>query len=130
MTKEPVYGGEEDPLGLLIGRNTESIPQLDDHILVVNGKWVFHKSPDPSPSETMLNLQAGIPTKLNELTFDFEPISLIEPDRKTVRVIGWGKDEEEQNRARKALEHFSARLDVNVTFAVRRMKRRALGVEQ
>lgn len=129
LTDEPVYAGELDQLGLLTVEKTESVYHLDDHLLVVDGKWIFHKTPYPSPIETMMKLIAGGRTKREEITFNYKPISVIEPDGKTVRVIGWGKDEEEQERANKALPHFSSLLDVNVTLAVRRMKRRALGVE-
>lgn len=130
LTEGPIYGGEPDPLGLLMGSKTESVDRFDDHLLIVDGKWIFHKSPEPSPQQALLEVTAGNLQPLEELTFDLDPISVIEPDRKSVRVIGWGRDEDEQDRARKALKNFTGLLDVNVTFAVRRMKRRALGVEK
>lgn len=129
LTDGPVYAGEHDPLGFLVGSKTETAPRLDEHLLIVDGKWIVHKSPDPSPLEAMQNWWAGKKPKEEPLTFDFDPIAVIENDRRTVRVIGWGRDEEEQDKARWALEHNAGLLDINMTFSVRRMKRRALGVE-
>lgn len=130
LTDAPVYSGEIDPLGLYVYENyqAEALPRFDDHILIVNGRWVFIKSPEPSPMEAMQQFMAGTFKKGSEIEYDFDPVSVIEPDKKTVRVIGWGRDEEEQERARYHLKNFDSLLDVNITLAVRKMKRRAYGL--
>jgi len=130
LTDSPVYAGEIDPLGLYTYENyqAEALPRFDDHILIVNGRWVFIKSPEPSPMEAMQQFMAGEFNKGKPIEFDFDPVSAIEADKKTVRVIGWGRDEEEQERARYHLKHFDSLLDVNITLAVRKMKRRAYGL--
>ncbi|MBN9241917.1 MAG: hypothetical protein J0I98_03905 [Mesorhizobium sp.] len=130
LTEAPVYSGEIDPLGLYTYENyqAETLPRFDEHILIVNGRWVFIKSPDPSPMHAMQNFMAGEFNKGKSIEYDFDPVSVIEPDKKTVRVIGWGRDEEEQERARYHLNNFDSLLDVNITLAVRKMKRRAYGL--
>ena len=120
LTGQPVYAGEIDPLGLYLASNSrpDTLPWADHHLLIVNGRWVFEKSPF-GESETKRGEPEG---------WDIEPISMIEPDRKTVRTIGWGRDDAEQERARYHLENFESLLDVNVTLAIRKMKRRAYGL--
>ena len=130
MTDAPVYAGEHDPLGLLLGNTTEAVPRLDEHLLIVNGKWIIHKSPLPSPRDAMDAFMRGGSPAQEPLQFIEKPIAAIEDDRKTVRVIGWGKDEAAQEDANKALANYASVIDVNMTFAVRRMKRKALGVEK
>lgn len=130
LTDKPVYAGEIDPLGLYTYENyrSEALPRFDDHVLVVNGHWVFIKSPDPRPMEAMQNVMAGEFNQSKPIKYDLDPVSVIESDKKTVRVIGWGRDEEEQERARYHLANFDSLLDVNMTLAVRKMKRRAYGL--
>lgn len=127
LTEAPVYSGEIDPLGLYLYENyrPEALPRFDDHILIVNGRWIFIKSPVPSPMEAMQNFMSGQFDGETPIEYDLDPVSIIETDKKTVRVIGWGRDEEEQERARYFLENFDSLLDVNITLAVRKMKRRA-----
>lgn len=130
LTDKPVYSGEIDPLRLYTFENyqAETLPRFDDHILIVNGRWVFIKSPDPSPIHAMQNFTPGDFNKGKPIEYNFDPVSVIEADKKTVRVIGWGRDEEEQERARYHLKNFDSLLDVNITLAVRKMKRRAYGL--
>lgn len=130
LTEGPVYSGEIDPLGLYLYENyqAETLPRYDDHILIVNGRWVFTKSPDPSPIEAMRQFLAEPSKKRPEVEYDLHPVSVIDSKRKTVRVIGWGHDPEEQERARYHLDNFDSLLDVNITLAVRKMKRRAYGL--
>src|SRR5690606_33796319 len=86
MTEAPVYAGEIDPLGFYDADNhiSEAAPHFDDHVLIVNGKWVFHKTPDPQPIHAMQEFMGGKFRSANDLTFDLDPISIIEPDKKTV----------------------------------------------
>jgi hypothetical protein len=130
LTSRPVYSGEIDPIGLYLYENhrAESLRRFDDHLVIVNGRWVFIKSPNPRPAEAMQQFLAGQFKKGQEVEYDFDPVSVIERDKKTVRVIGWGQDEEEQNRARYHLKNFDSLLDVNLTLSVRKMKRRAYGL--
>lgn len=130
LTDAPVYSGEIDPLGLYIYENyqPETLPRFDDHILIVNSRWIFIKSPNPSPMHAMQNFIAGEFNKSKPVEYEFDPVSVIEADKKTVRVIGWGRDDEEQERARYHLKNFDSLLDVNITLAVRKMKRRAYGL--
>lgn len=131
LTDSPVYSGEIDPIGLYLYEQDEaiSIPHFDHHLLIVDGRWVFLKSPtDPSPLEAMHQLMAGQFNKGKPVNYVFNPLSMIESDKKTVRVIGRGRDEEEQERARYHLQNFDSLLDVNITLAVRKMKRRAYGL--
>ncbi|PWR24212.1 hypothetical protein [Zavarzinia aquatilis] len=130
LTEKPVYAGEVDPLGLYAYENyrTEALPRFDDHVLIVNGRWIFTKSPDPSPMDTMSDLMSGISDGSNPIEYDLDPVSVIEADRKTVRAIGFGRDQEEQNRALYHLDNFDSLLNVNATLALRKMKRRAYGL--
>lgn len=130
LTDRPVYSGEIDPLGLYLYENyqAETLPRFDEHILIVNGRWVFIKSPEPSPMHAMQQFMAGSFKKGSEIEYDFDPVSVIEADKKTVRVIGWGRDEKEQERAHDHLKNFDSLLDVNITLALRKMKRRAYGL--
>lgn len=130
LTRLPVYSGEIDPLGLYAYENyrAEALPRFDEHLLIVNGRWVFLKSPEPTPLEAMSQFRPG-DTKTGEPAgYDLDPVSVIEADKKTVRVIGWGADEEEQERAHYHLANADTLLDVNLTLAVRKMKRRAYGL--
>lgn len=130
LTECPVYSGEIDPAGLYLYENyrAEALPRFDDHLLIVNGRWVFTKSPDPSALAAMRQFMSGVFGKDKLIGHRFNPVSVIEADKKTVRVIGWGRDDEEQERARYHLKNFDSVLDVNITLAVRKMKRRAYGL--
>jgi len=130
LTDSPVYSGEIDLLGLYLYENhrSEALQRFDEHILIVNGRWIFLKSPEPNPMHAMQGLLAGDFGHGNPTEYDFFPASVIEPDKKTVRVIGWGRDEDEQERARYHLKNFDSLLDVNITLALRKMKRRAYGL--
>ncbi|WP_354081464.1 hypothetical protein [Constrictibacter sp. MBR-5] len=128
LTDKPVYAGEYDPIGLYERANSrpEAIPALDEHLLIVDGRWIFSRSPDPSPLETLYRIHND--GEVPKPTFHLEPVSLIEPDKKTVRVIAWGRDPKAQDQARRRLENYESLLDVNLTLPVRRMKRRAYGL--
>lgn len=134
LTGNPVYQGEIDPIGFYADDYSSDVsaPQMDDHLLIVNGRWVFHKQPKPTPLEYMQGLADRLVTgekyQPENQQYHLDPISVIEDDRKTVRVIGRGRDEAEQDRARYYLKNFNSLLDVNMTLAVRRMKRRAYGL--
>jgi len=131
ITDRPVYYGEIDPFGLFSPHNTapEAIPRFDDHLLIVNGRWVFHRQPDPDPQEQIEMMLDGLPKEERGLSFRIEPISAIEDDRKTVRSLFGGRDKDEERRARYHLRNAESILDVNMTLAVRTMKRRALGLD-
>lgn len=126
-TATPVYSGEIDPLGLYIRENrvANALPRYDVHLLIVNAKWVFLKTPEPDPLHAMHEMMLGQFHKGQPVNFDLDPVSLIEDDGKTVRTIGWGRDEAAQERARYHLDNALTLLDVNLTLAVRTMKRRA-----
>ncbi|MGE0651698.1 MAG: hypothetical protein AB7P12_08105 [Alphaproteobacteria bacterium] len=130
LSPQPIYEGEIDPIGFYLYENHQAnaAPQFDEHLLIVNGKWIFEKSPDPSPLEAMQRLHAGEFKKDRGLDFAVTPIAVIRDDRKTVDVIGWGRNEQEQKRATYHLRNYDSLLDVNITLAVRKMKRRALGL--
>ncbi|MFD0846906.1 hypothetical protein [Sphingosinicella xenopeptidilytica] len=129
LTASPVYFGEHDPLGLYLPQNsrTVDIPCIDDHLLIVNGRWIFTKSPQPSPLENMQAVAWGEFDGNAPIEHSFGLASVIEEDRKTVRSARRcaGTDEEE---ARYHLKNFDSLLDVNITLAVRKMKRRAYGL--
>jgi hypothetical protein len=129
INEKPIYAGEIDQIGFYAYENyvSEAIAGLDDHLLVVNGRWVFHKRPDPTPTTAILNFMEGQSTG-KPIKYDLDPMSVIERDKKTVRAIGFGRDEEEQERARYHLKNYESVLDVNITLAVRKMKRRAYGL--
>jgi hypothetical protein len=128
FVSQPVYSGEIDPFGSYNYWNVYPLhaPDFNNHLLIVDGKWVFHKFPVPSPFQTMqevLNAQ-----KDRELRFHIEPVAVVGEDRKTVRAISRDKDDAEVNQALYCLRHFGSLLDVNMTLALRKMKRRALGL--
>lgn len=130
LTGEPEYYGEIDPLGMYLPESSHAVavPRIDDHLLILNGRWVVSKNPDPSPMEAMQALVQGDFNRGREIKYRFDPVSVIEQDRKTVRTIGWGRDNAEQDRAHSHLMNFDSMLDVNLTLAVRKMKRRAYGL--
>jgi hypothetical protein len=130
LVDRPVYSGECDPTGFYLYDNfmPDASAAFDHHLLIVDGRWIFQKSPDPQPLQAMQQLWQGIGIKERGLEFRYSPFSVIEPDKKTVRVIGWGRDEDEQELARYHLQNPTTLLDVNMTLAVRKMKRRAYGL--
>lgn len=131
MTEGPVYRGEKDPLSFYapgVDLPTAAA-QFDDHLLIVNGRWVFHRTPNPSPVDNMDGFMSGyIKDMRPEISIEYELISRIEDDRKTVRPIGANEQETEQKKAEYYLRNADSLLDVNMTLAVRKMKRRALGL--
>ena len=130
LSDEPVYQGEIDPLGHYFpgtrrtGEYEISTPKYDSHIIVVNGQWVFERTPIPSPVERLQNLMNGGEFS-DEVSYQNTPILKIMGDRKTVSLI---TEEAEKKNAMFFLENYDSRLDVNATLAVRKMKRRALGL--
>ena len=130
LADRPVYYGECDLTGFYLYENfmPDASAAFDHHIVIVDGRWIFEKSPDPRPLDAMQNLWKGIGVKERGLKFRYTSFSVIEADKKTVRVIGWGRDEPEQELAQYHLKNPTSILDVNTTLAVRKMKRRALGL--
>ena len=61
LTDGPVYLGEIDPLGLYLYENyrPDVTPQFDDHLLIVDGRWIFHKGPNPHPADAIRQLLGG-----------------------------------------------------------------------
>jgi hypothetical protein len=128
LTTAPIYAGEIDPIGFYHPNTDrpEAVPQFDDHILVVNGRWVFHRCPDPRPVDALHQSLTGKGVSERGFKIIDDPIGVIEDDKKTVRPINRGSPDAET--AMYYLANYSSLLDVNMTLAVRRMKRRALGL--
>jgi hypothetical protein len=126
FVEKPVYVGEIDPANFYYYWNIfpEDFSCFDDHLLIVDSKWLLHKHPEPSPFKAMQAVLNG--QKDRVLSFHVDPIAVIEDDRKTVRAIG--QDIVESKHALYRLRNFSSLLDVNMTSALRKMKRRALGL--
>ncbi len=130
---EPVYQGEPDPLGLFSEDMTgaTALPQYDDHLLIVNGRWVFHKQPEPTPLELLQERWAwGGPESYllrENQSYRIEPIAMRGEDGRSYRRFGTF-DDGARAAAEHALRNFDSLLDVNMTLAVRRMKRRAYGL--
>lgn len=133
IDNKPIYYGEIDPLGLYAPatRFAESFERYDEHLLIADGKWAFRKIPDPDPYESMKALLRRIQDPslpLPALSFRYRPFAQIDGDGKTVHRID-SKDAITRKRADFSLRNASSVLDLNVTLAVRKMKRRALGLE-
>lgn len=130
MSDVPRYQGEVDPFGIYEAdwRSDVAIPSLDDHLLIVDGRWVFHRRPDPDPTEVLQDRYDGdMSYRSTENQKYWEHlVAEISDDRRTVRMIAYGDDAEPI--AERARENAESILDVNVTLAARRMKRRAYGL--
>jgi hypothetical protein len=128
--KRPVYYGEFDPLGLYLpsARQPEAIPFLDEHLEIINGEWIVRRIPDPHPLDKLHMLAAGVfAGDEPKLPDEIEVIGRIVPGSHVVRI-----EEDSQADERRALferENFGSKLDINLTLPVRKMKRRALGLE-
>lgn len=130
ITSRPVYSGEIDPAGLYEYCNapTEAVPGLDEHVLIVDGRWIFRRGPDQSPEEALAAASVKQSDKNQHVRVGDDLIAVIEPDRKTVRRIWRSPEEDEAQASGHALQNYRSLLDINLTLAVRIMKRRALGL--
>lgn len=126
-----VYQGEIDPAGLYADHWDDGVAlaAYDHHLQIVNGRWVFLKEPDPPPLETLLALYTRGPVfrDSEQQRYRLEPVAVIDEGGRSATSIADAGD-----GAAKAAE-FAARnaetlLDINLTLAARRMKRRAYGL--
>lgn len=126
-----VYEGEIDPAGLYADDWSRSVamPAYDDHLLIVNGRWVIHKQPDPTPLDALYELYTGEPVfkDREQQQFHFSPVAEIDDGRRAARTLRPG-DDDAQAAALDALRNAESVLDINMTLAARRMKRRAYGL--
>jgi hypothetical protein len=128
MFDKPVYAGEIDHSMAYDYWNIYRLhsSDSDNYLLIVDGKWIFYKYPKLPPLEAMeerLHEQNH-----HELAFHVDPIAVVEDDRKTVRAITKTKDESLCKEALNRLDYFNSLLNINITLALRKMKRRALGL--
>lgn len=126
LTQKPVYSGEIDPAGLLAYGNwqAEDMPAIDNHLIIVDGRYVFHKAPAAHLDDVL----SGVARNDRPLKFNTHPLLVIEGDKKTVRPFLSESADNESNRARYHLQNPVSLVDVNMTLAVRKMKRRAYGL--
>lgn len=127
---ERFYAPDFDPLWWFAETNptSEAMVRFDQHIIVIDGRWIFSKEPSVDPVESFEDLIDGITHDGSPVEFDIWPVSVIESDRKTVRVIGWGGAQAELDEARYRFQNFVSMQSANISLALRRMKRRAYGL--
>jgi hypothetical protein len=140
LTKGPVYLGEIDNLGLWLPQNTR-VETLgwDDHLEIVNGRWIFHRESEPDGWELLQRLHAGQRGVSKNIEHRVRLLGEIVAKKKSVisfrkeagdkGVSSLWNNQEAEPRAMHDYHNARSKLTVNVSLAVRRMKRRALGLK-
>ena len=131
---EPIYRPEIDPLGIYELHNAcpDNSDRLDTHIFIVDGRWVWIRYQDPGPRECMLDLFQKYEMRMEgrfdevEISYRFNLIAEIDQKERTARSLR--SIDEESPLAQRAWKQFQTKLDVNISLAVRQMKRRAYGL--
>ena len=129
LSPKPVYSGEIDRIGLysqFVDR-PEAIPAFDSNIILVDGKWIIHKSPTGlSYAESLRESKWDQPLAASEP--ELEIVGTIEADKKNVLRLDRDSYADNQQEARFLVNNHISLQNINVTLAVRRMKRRAYGL--
>ncbi len=131
---DPIYRPEIDPLGIYEHRHVlpDTHDGLDYHFYVIDGLWIFTSYTDPRPRDycldifQMTELRNARRFDASAVKHEFVPIAELRPEDRVAKVIRG--DEEKESKARRALEQYQTKLDVNTSLAIREMKRVALGL--
>lgn len=140
LTSGPVYLGEVDKIGLWFPQNTRvETLRWDDHLEIVNGRWIFHRESDPDGWEVLQRFHVGQQGVSKTIKHRVRLLGEIVDKKKSVisflkdgsdkGVASLWNDEEAERRAMHDYHNARSKLTVNVSLAVRRMKRRALGLK-
>jgi hypothetical protein len=127
---EPMYRPEVDPLGYLDKFGTSD--QMDFHIYIIDGRWVWDRYQDPGAREYAVDIFQWIELKCErrfkpeDVEFGFDFIAEIRPDNRT--ILTTFTHDLDRDHADWAWRQPQTKLDVNATMAVREMKRVAYGL--
>ena len=129
---EPEYRPEIDPLGFYEPGNDapDAADRLDEHFYVLDGASIWLRDSDPLPRDIMRDIfqrtEFGRESRppAPEREFTYTRVADLDPASRTARRA----DPAATKEANDLFSQYKTRLDVNVTAAVRQMKRVALGL--
>jgi hypothetical protein len=128
LSPEPIYYGEIDPIGQYLPGNTrpESLP-WDDHLEIINSRWIYHRVPEPDAYQVVSAMFNGEWGGAKKVAYRTILLGELVGGRSPVRSL---RDADDATRARAEYEreNFHSRLEINLSLPVRKMKRRALGL--
>lgn len=127
LTPGLVYQGEIDPLGLWLPTNTrqEATP-WDEQIEIIDGRWIYRRVSDPNGLDILNGVLNGARGGAKDIRHRYRLLGEIAD--KSVRSLR-GADDEAVAAAAGHRANFRSKLSINLSLAVRRMKRRALGLK-
>ena len=126
-SSEPLYAPEIDPLGTLDVPTTVALPNLDEKLLIVDRRWVVLDEPKPGGKKRI----EAIISKEHEGLPKVSPrvkVVLSEISNGSVRPIPRSAEITDE-RVEQIVQNAETLVTVNLTLSVRRMKRRALGLD-
>jgi hypothetical protein len=123
-----VFNGDElDPMGWFSSDTEPADERVDSHVIIVDGRFVFESSVGNSLS-AFEAIATGSTLRDDWIKRDTRLVGEILPDKKSVKTR-WDRDFGDIDVAtRFSLKNFKSRIDINVTLAVRKMKRKAIGL--
>jgi len=126
-SSEPLYAPEIDPLGTLDVPSTEALPNLDEKLLIVDRRWVVLDEPKPGGKERIEAIISKEHEGLPKVSPRVKSI-LSEISNGSVRPIPRSREFTDE-WVEQIVQNAETLFTVNLTLSVRRMKRRALGLD-
>ena len=126
-SSEPLCVPEIDPLGTLDAPATVALPNLDEKLLIVDRKWVVLDVPQPGGKERIEAIISKEHESLPKVSPRVKEV-LSEVSCGSVRPIPRSAEFADE-RVEKIVQNAETIFSVNLTLSVRRMKRRALGLD-
>ena len=126
-SNEPLYAPEIDPLGTLDVPATEALPNLDEKLLIIDRKWVVLDEPKPGGKERVEAIISKEHESLPKVSPRVKAV-LSEILNGSVRPIPLSAEFTDE-RVEQIIQNAETIFSVNLTLSVRRMKRRALGLD-
>lgn len=123
-----IWREEESSLAPKYSVPDNGLPHFDEHFHIVNNRFIFHEAPESGAFEMRDKIRTERWSKTDLKKKKAKRVSrailMIEDDRKSVRSL----DKVEQKQADYALSNFKTFSQVNISLAIRHMKRRAFGL--
>ena len=126
-SNEPLYVPEIDPLGTLDVPATEALPNLDEKLLIIDRTWVVLDEPKPGGKKRIEAIISKEHESLPEVSPRVKAV-LSGILNGSVRPIPRSAEFTDE-RVEQIVQNAETLVTVNLTLSVRRMKRRALGLD-